>query len=94
MRGKNKKERLGGLLKGFAKGVDEALVSSQKVFVFVFIFLGGLFFLHMKYSKLDRMFLQQDADEFFEQEKKFLVEYHSKYEHIKGNEIKLKNSIF
>ncbi|XP_046849243.1 sorting nexin-6-like isoform X2 [Xenia sp. Carnegie-2017] len=49
VRGKNKKERLGGLLKGFAKGVDEALVSSQK-----------------------------DADEFFEQEKKFLVEYHSK----------------
>lgn len=49
VRGKNKKEKLGGFIKGFAKGVDEALLSSQK-----------------------------DADEFFEGEKKFLVEYHSK----------------
>ena len=31
MRGKNKKEKLGGLIKGFAKGVDEVLLSSQKV---------------------------------------------------------------
>jgi hypothetical protein len=31
VRGKNKKEKLGGFLKGFAKGVDEVLLSSQKV---------------------------------------------------------------
>ncbi|KXJ19152.1 sorting nexin-6 [Exaiptasia diaphana] len=49
VRGKNKKEKLGGLFKGLAKGVDEALLSSQK-----------------------------DVDEFFESEKKFLVEYHNK----------------
>lgn len=49
VRGKNKKEKLGGFLKGFAKGVDEALLSSHK-----------------------------DKDEFFEGEKQFLVEYHTK----------------
>ncbi|XP_031566113.1 sorting nexin-6-like [Actinia tenebrosa] len=49
VRGKNKKEKLGGLFKGLAKGVDEVLLSSQK-----------------------------DVDEFFENEKKFLVEYHNK----------------
>ncbi|RMX39726.1 hypothetical protein pdam_00022298 [Pocillopora damicornis] len=31
VRGKNKKEKLGGLFKGLAKGVDEVLLSSQKV---------------------------------------------------------------
>ena len=31
VRGKNKKERLGGLFKGLAKGVDEVLLSGQKV---------------------------------------------------------------
>lgn len=31
MRVKNKKEKLGGLIKGFAKGVDEVLLASQKV---------------------------------------------------------------
>ncbi|KAJ7374361.1 Sorting nexin-5 [Desmophyllum pertusum] len=49
VRGKNKKERLGGLFKGLAKGVDEVLLSGQK-----------------------------DVDEFFETEKKFLVEYNMK----------------
>ncbi|XP_048586487.1 sorting nexin-6 isoform X2 [Nematostella vectensis] len=49
VRGKNKKEKLGGLFKGLAKGVDEVLLSGQK-----------------------------DVDEFFESEKKFLVEYHNK----------------
>ena len=33
MRGKNKKERLGGLFKGLAKGVDEVLLSGQKVII-------------------------------------------------------------
>lgn len=49
VRGKNKKEKLGGLFKGLAKGVDEVLISGQK-----------------------------DHDEFFENEKKFLVEYNMK----------------
>lgn len=49
VRGKNKKERLGGLFKSMTKGVDEMLLSGQK-----------------------------DVDEFFENEKKFLVEYHNK----------------
>lgn len=49
VRSKNKKERLGGLFKGLAKGVDEVLLSGQK-----------------------------DVDEFFETEKKFLVEYNMK----------------
>lgn len=31
VRGKNKKEKLGGLFKGLAKGVDEVLISGQKV---------------------------------------------------------------
>ena len=31
VRGKNKKEKLGGLFKGLAKGVDEVLLSGQKV---------------------------------------------------------------
>ena len=31
LRGKNKKEKLGGLFKGLAKGVDEVLISGQKV---------------------------------------------------------------
>lgn len=31
VRSKNKKERLGGLFKGLAKGVDEVLLSGQKV---------------------------------------------------------------
>ncbi|XP_077993820.1 sorting nexin-6-like isoform X2 [Glandiceps talaboti] len=49
VRGKNKKERLGGMFKTFTKSVDEVLLSGQK-----------------------------DVDAFFEQEKTFLLDYHTK----------------
>jgi sorting nexin-5/6/32 len=49
VRGKNKKEKLGSLVKFVTKSVDEVLVSGQK-----------------------------DVDSFFEHEKNFLVEYHTK----------------
>ncbi|XP_022110970.1 sorting nexin-6-like isoform X1 [Acanthaster planci] len=49
VRGKNKKEKFGSLVKFVTKSVDEVLVSGQK-----------------------------DVDSFFEHEKNFLVEYHTK----------------
>ncbi|GAB6026925.1 Sorting nexin-6 [Chamberlinius hualienensis] len=49
VRGKNKKERLGGFIKVLSKSADDMLLSST----------------------------QKDVDEFFEQEKVFLVEYHT-----------------
>ncbi|XP_076442278.1 sorting nexin-6-like [Babylonia areolata] len=49
IRGKNKKEKLGGFFNRLSKTVDEQLLSGQK-----------------------------DVDDFFEQEKHFLVAYHSK----------------
>nr|KAG5687172.1 hypothetical protein BaRGS_033059 [Batillaria attramentaria] len=49
VRGKNKKEKLGGFFKSLTKSVDESLLSGQK-----------------------------DVDDFFENEKQFLVEYHAK----------------
>ncbi|CAI9724039.1 sorting nexin-6-like isoform X1 [Octopus vulgaris] len=49
VRGKNKKEKLGGFFKSITKSADEVLLSNQK-----------------------------DVDDFFEQQKTFLVEYHVK----------------
>ncbi|XP_048733107.2 sorting nexin-6-like [Ostrea edulis] len=49
VRGKNKKEKIGGFFKSITKTADEVLLSNQK-----------------------------DVDEFFESEKTFLMEYHSK----------------
>ncbi|KAK7104300.1 sorting nexin-6-like [Littorina saxatilis] len=49
VRGKNKKEKLGGFFSRLTKSVDESLLSGQK-----------------------------DVDDFFENEKQFLIEYHAK----------------
>ena len=43
MRGKNKKEKLGGFIKGFAKGVDEVLLSSQKVMIYTANVVASLY---------------------------------------------------
>ena len=47
VRGKNKKEKLGGLFKGLAKGVDEVLISGQKVeliIIFIFKIITNIFY--------------------------------------------------
>ncbi|KAL8585213.1 Sorting nexin-6 [Nucella lapillus] len=55
VRGKNKKEKLGGFFSRITKSVDESLLSGQK-----------------------------DVDDFFENEKIFLVEYHAKIKDATG----------
>ncbi|CAC5405054.1 SNX5_6_32 [Mytilus coruscus] len=60
VRGKNKKEKLGGFFKILTKTADEVLLSGQK-----------------------------DVDEFFEQQKVFLIEYHTKIKDGTGKSDKM-----
>jgi len=60
VRGKNKKEKLGGFFKSITKSADEVLISGQK-----------------------------DVDEFFESERVFLTEYHTKIKDATGKSDKM-----
>ncbi|KAK3093542.1 hypothetical protein FSP39_017028 [Pinctada imbricata] len=60
VRGKNKKEKLGGFFKSITKTADEVILSNQK-----------------------------DVDEFFEHEKGFLMEYHTKIKDATGRSDKM-----
>ncbi|CAI9724041.1 Hypothetical predicted protein [Octopus vulgaris] len=64
VRGKNKKEKLGGFFKSITKSADEVLLSNQKN-------IGGVGWEAANCCS-------GDVDDFFEQQKTFLVEYHVK----------------
>ncbi|VDI38939.1 sorting nexin-5/6/32 [Mytilus galloprovincialis] len=66
VRGKNKKEKLGGFFKILTKTADEVLLSGQK-----------------------KMQSEIDVDEFFEQQKVFLIEYHTKIKDGTGKSDKM-----
>lgn len=78
MRRKNAKEMFGGFFKNMVKSADEVLISGIKV-------SSSLSFSQYmsnnnKLSEMSDvcMFLTQEVDEFFEQEKTFLLDYYSK----------------
>lgn len=83
VRGKNKKERLGSILKSFSKSADEVLLSGQKVMYKSIPYIGL-----NAYKFCNKL---QDVDDFFEHEKTYLVEYHT---HIRDTTNKAQRMFF
>lgn len=74
MRRKNAKEMFGGFFKNMVKSADEVLISGIKVNVF----WHPTVLFNSQFNCCVRVFLTQEVDDFFEQEKTFLLDYYSK----------------
>lgn len=78
MRRKNAKEMFGGFFKNMVKSADEVLISGIKVSRSLSFSQSLSNDTKLTVTSCLRVFSTQEVDEFFEQEKTFLLDYYSK----------------